>query len=461
MKKIFLILVLLFEFLQGARLTYKSALNLYNKGEYQKSYQAFEKLFYKKLNSPKINYYLARSAYELKLFDEAIAAYERVLILKKNHHKARLELAKTYFVLKLYEQALNEFEIVLHSKKVPNSVKKTLLLYITKIEELKQKHQFSGFFSLGFESDNNINNGNALLATVGPNVKDISMVNHLHFNHIYNKRGAYKINNILGLYSKTYQQNSSNNFVYSYLSTAPKIERESFIFDMPITLASLNYGNTPAQSSYFLNPTLSLGTASLQSQKILNVVGIKAILSQKNIYTIFNKYKLKNISYYFDKNSTIFNTQLGMGNRSFLSYTIGAKFSYKVDSFNYKVENFYKIDRKVSIGRVDIDNNAMGLTLNIAHKLNTENILLNMGATLINKKYLDLQPTFIMRNDSYNKYYISPTYIIDKKSKISVNISYIVNRSNVSIYTYQKNSVLISYNYSFDKKDMKKIVRGF
>ena len=190
MKKIFYLLFLLSTLLE-AKATYSDAKDIFNKGNHQEAYELFEQLFYQNVSSEKINFHLGRSAFETKRYDEAVAAFERVLINNNNHHLARLELAKTYFVLALYEQSEYEFGKVLKSKQVPKQVKKTVRMYLDRIDVLKQKHTWNGFYSFGVEDDNNINNGNDLLAIIGPKVQDLALTTQFNFSDTYKKRGQY------------------------------------------------------------------------------------------------------------------------------------------------------------------------------------------------------------------------------------------------------------------------------
>ena len=242
--------------------------------------------------------------------------------------------------------------------------------------------------------------------------------------------------------------------MHTYLSSGPKVAGKAYDFYLPITLSALNYGNTPAQNGYFFLPKQTSASITMPSQKVFNAISIKLEAKRKASVTFFKDTKLENITHYLEKTSTIFNPNLLLGARSFETHKLGTRASMKGDNALYYTDLFYQIDRKYSPGRVDVDQNQWSILFNMTKKLHQKNAILNMGAEFSNRQYLDRQVTFNMRNDSYNRYFVAPTFILDKKSKLTMSVNYISNRSSVPVYTYDKRSMNIMYSYAFDDKQI-------
>lgn len=136
-KRFLLLITLVFSMcaaVHAAELQFATGQNYYEKGEYQKAYQVFFKLFENDPENLKINYHLGKAAFGMKDYEAAVMAFERVLILDPDAAKAKLELAKSYYRLGSRETAAQYFEEVLKSD-LPQDVKNNIQEILTEIRE--------------------------------------------------------------------------------------------------------------------------------------------------------------------------------------------------------------------------------------------------------------------------------------------------------------------------------------
>lgn len=136
-KRFLLFIMLVFSMcvvVQATEVQFETGQNYYEKGEYQKAYQIFFKLFENDPENIKINYHLGKAAFGMKDYEAAVMAFERVLIFDPDAAQAKLELAKSYYRLGSRETAAQYFEEVLKSD-LPQDVKKNIQKILTEIRE--------------------------------------------------------------------------------------------------------------------------------------------------------------------------------------------------------------------------------------------------------------------------------------------------------------------------------------
>lgn len=198
--------------------SYQEAKILFEKKEYQKSYDEFYRLFQSNLQDPNINFYLGRSAYMLKDFGSAISAYERVLDFDANSTRSKLEIARCYFELQEYEKAQTLF-LKISREDIPTNVKENIQSYLSAIDSKLKKNSLNASVVFGLNYDTNIANRanndvysgmkNVFLNTlsdVNNTTADKAGLSHqeaLSLNHRYNFSKDIAFKNDVVVFSKT------------------------------------------------------------------------------------------------------------------------------------------------------------------------------------------------------------------------------------------------------------------
>ena len=105
------------------------AKELFNKGEYSKSYDILNQLFLNDFDNTDINYYLAKSALKLEKFGFANAAFDRILIKEDNNYFIMFEQAKLSYLQGNKKLAISNMEELL-KEKLSDSLRKEIEKFI-------------------------------------------------------------------------------------------------------------------------------------------------------------------------------------------------------------------------------------------------------------------------------------------------------------------------------------------
>ncbi len=236
------------------KITFKTALALYEKKEYQKAFNAFSVLLETDLASLKYNFYLARSAYFLKKFPIAIAAYERILISKPLNNRAKLELGDIYFILGQYQFSKQYFSEVLESQP-PAVVQKKILVFLEKIEGKNSLHSYSGLIQAGLVYDSNINGTSdsdsfyvsslgLTLTNSSLNVADTAHQEVVVLNHVWDKKDdwGFALKNDVTIFNKSLFEYGDYNILYMSYAPALSWKLGTKSLDVGLSLDTMNYG---------------------------------------------------------------------------------------------------------------------------------------------------------------------------------------------------------------------------
>ncbi len=134
------------------------AKGLLDSGDAKAAYELLSPLQSERAGDPDYDYLLGVSALELGRNTEAVFALERVLAVQPNSAPARAQIARAYFNLKETDTAKREFETV-KSQEVPPSVRDTIDRYLEAISRVAEAERFSARFFLEFATgyDSNVN----------------------------------------------------------------------------------------------------------------------------------------------------------------------------------------------------------------------------------------------------------------------------------------------------------------
>ncbi|RLA78279.1 MAG: hypothetical protein DRG78_15520 [Epsilonproteobacteria bacterium] len=426
MKKI-IILCLIYTSLFSNDLT--KAMDLFNQNKFQKSIDILTKLSQNDLSNSKINFYLGRSYYKIKNYEQALIYFERIIIVNDTDLRVRLELAQTYMMLGLDYDALENFNYVLNNN-IPLAVKKNIENYILYIENKKQKHIFKAMVGMGYTYDNNVNNTTDVktfntpilkdVAITDKKIKDTNMLFLLNGNHNYKIDDSYILENKVTLIKQEYKKEQQKNiFFISYNLNLSQYKKED----------KFTYG-------------LSYLKMEMEEKPYLNILGF-SINYQKKILT--DIYSFLSFSY----SSKSFQQQ---DNKNLDSNTYGFTIGNSLPTDYYGKFNFLYIYSRENMKREDpnsSDKISNAIIVSNVYKL-TDKLSITES---INNSYIDEQSNdsiFLKKKkEELNTLSLGLSYNINKTVNISSTVKHIQNKSNIAIYSYEKQTIDLFIKKSF------------
>lgn len=403
---------------------YITASTMYNIGNYKRSYELFNKLFYKHNYNLNINYFLAQSAIKLGMYDEASIAFERVLIQNPRFNKARYDYARLLTKLKLNKEAKEEFNILL-KENITDEIKKDVEKYLKYLNTKKKFTSNSATLILGGGYNTNVNNGLLTTEYKLPGLGDITVsgeeairdsfhneVLSLDFNRILKSNTAIKIKNSFLVYNKSYLNEENQNT--SILSYRPSL---SYIYNQNIYALDLNT------------------TRVLKKEdNDINVLSLSPSITNKNIKASLDYQKLL----YIHKENK---------NKNFEKYSFN--FIYNLQKNLKLYTNLSKITR-IKKERIDLDkvSRAIGLKYNFAFN-NQNMIYLGYEFGRSNFRYYN---SFFNNKREDNTHTLNLSYIYNIKKDDAINLSSSFNRnnSNQDAYTYEEFETKLNYIKKFN-----------
>jgi hypothetical protein len=388
---------------------------MYNIGNYKRSYELFNKLFYKHNYNLNINYFLAQSAIKLGMYDEASIALERVLIQDPKFNKARYDYARLLTKLNLKEEAKKEFNILL-KENITEEIKKDVEKYLKFLNKKKKLTSNSATLILGMGHNTNVKNSTLYETnntTFGEKPLKDSFHNEilsLDFNKILKSNKAIKLKNSFLAYNKSYfNEKDENTSVFSYL---PNI---SYMFDTNIYGLDLNATRVFRKENKDLNV---LAFSPFIANKNLKV----SLEYQKLLYT-----KAENKENNFEKYSFEFLYNLRKDLKLYTSLS-------KITRIN-KESKAFNLDDNVT--------KAIGFFYN--YRFNNKNMLyFNYKFGITNYRYIH---SFFQTKRKDNNHYISLNYINEITTTDSVNLSTSFNKNNSNQGASEYDEFEIKLNY--------------
>ncbi len=235
--------------------TYKEALALYKKKQYDEAFAAFIQLLETNFASVEYNYYLARSAFYIKEYNEAISAYERILINYPDNERAKLELGRIYFLLKQYTLSKKYFSEVL-SGELPDAVRTNVRSYLAQMHEEKLYSSLTGMIYFGLNYDSNVYNNTYYEQYVIPSFGSYGTLNYnntandkqdwahqeiLSLSHLLDtsKQWGFAIKNDITFFARTLEDYSDRNIRFVNYTPALAWKAKNTLIDAGITFDSM------------------------------------------------------------------------------------------------------------------------------------------------------------------------------------------------------------------------------
>lgn len=403
---------------------YITASTMYNIGNYKRSYELFNNLFFKHNYNVNINYFLAQSALKIGKLDEASIALERVLIENPKFNKARYDYARLLTKLNLKEEAKKEFNI-LQKENINDETKKDVEKYLKFLNKKKKYTSNTATLILGVGHNTNVNNGplstdfrlpgleNILVSGEKPiNDNFHNEVLSLSFNRVLKSNPSIRITNNFLAYNKSYSKEKDENT--SVISYRPSI---SYMHNQNI------YGLD-------LNATRVIK----KENEDINVFSISPSITNKTIKTFLEYQKLLYVN---DENKE----------KDFDKYSF---------NFIYNLLNNLKIYTEVSKvirikkERIDIDKVTKAIGLNYNYELNNKNMLyLSYKLSKNNFRYFN-QFFDNTRKDTTHDLSLSYLYSISNQDKVNFVSSYTRNNSNQDASAYKRTEATLNYIKKFN-----------
>lgn len=413
---------------------FDSAKALFDQGQFQQAYVAFESLVNRAPANALVNFYFAMSAAALKRTDQAIAAFDRVLMLNPQSVRTRLELAKLYFDMGEYALAHAELDRALNAN-LPDAVRANVIDFKARIEKQQSRHSHARTLVLTFGYDSNANNdigaGNnfaldgfgGLELSGNAEAEDYGFGQTLVYNHGYDfgQRGGWSLNSQLVGFNRLNKDYSQNNVLYLGALTAPTYQHDIYKVTFPLEVDRI-----------FLDGEGYLSNASLGAS-------LEQLLSANQ--TLAAGYKLRSMQY--DGDNSIRNAWSNIYSMSYRHamgekpWVLGASFSYE----NRQQANNAASDPASLTEKI--------LKIN-ANKVLTARWRLIGSASFTTTDYQQENWLFAnKRSDQITRLDLGGQYQMNRASILSANLTQAFHKSNQGPYEFDKTQVNLNYIYRF------------
>lgn len=420
--KVFLVLIAISCSLFASLL--QDGFKFYKNDNYIRAYEKFYLLHVKNKSNIVISVYMAKTLFHL-------GEYKRVkeillpIYKKAKNEEASLYLAKIYFYEKNYTKAK---EILLGIK--PKDHKADITKLLGKIKKATKLHTFSVYVSLGLTHDNNIHNNtfapfswyNGITQNNNTKrYKDVFIDKTIFISHDYKLPSIKNItwrDNLL-LYDRSGIDYSSENFFFASIKSGPVIIKNGYVIKPQILLSDSYYESEQYRYSYGLG--LIVGKNIKPSLR----VSTKVSYSKAKYIQEIDK----------TQNAGIFKLSL------YLRHNITA-----TDTLNYRF--IYENTDKDKNGRYDINKDVYSCNIRYFKRL-PKNYGLELKAHYADYKYKDIDPGFGKREDIRTIYGIRLSKRLKYHYNLSIGYAHIYNNSNISVYSYKKDTFNIMLSKYF------------
>ena len=413
---------------------FETAKSLFDQGQFNQAYVAFEGLLNRAPSNALVNFYFAMSAAALKRTDQAIAAFDRVLMLNPQSVRTRLELAKLYFDMGEYALAHAELDRALNAN-LPDRVRQNVIDFKARIDKQQSRHSHATTLVLTLGYDSNANNdigaGNnfaldgfgGLELSGNAETEDYGFGQTLVYNHGYDlgERGAWTLNSQLVGFNRLNKDYSKNNVTYFGALTAPSYQHDIYKVAFPLEVDRV-----------FLDGEGYLSNASLGAS-------LEQLLSANQ--TLAAAYKLRSMQY--DGDNAIRDAWSNIYSMSY-RHAIGKKPLILTANFSYENRQQAK----------EADSDPASLTEKIL-RLNASKVLsarwrLIASASFTTTDYQQENWLFAnKRSDRISRFDLGGQYQLNRVSLVGGNLSQAVHQSNQGPYEFNKTQANLNYTYRF------------
>ncbi|MBD3840528.1 MAG: tetratricopeptide repeat protein [Campylobacterales bacterium] len=426
----------------------KTAISYFKNKQYPQALKILQTLTIEDPNNTTINFYLGRSYYELGHYEQASAAFERITIVDEKNLRAKLELAQTYLMLNLNSNALQTFQEVLQNQ-IPNNVRNTVLKKIEQIKDREQKNFFSAMVSVGINRDTNIQNVTdakqitlytslgSFDSTLNTQKYPDTYMTYLANGNLYTKLSEkVSMTNSLTYVKQTYDKDDQR---LNNPNGATSIEKEDKK-ELELLSYSLSFSKAYTEN-YLLSLGVDYTTIDLANKDYFDMYGI-SFGYQKSFYSKNSFFaNLKYFEKRFDDPTSQLNSknyQILIGNNIYSKDygKTGFLYIYNVEDMNYN--NTVQSDKKKHT-----------IMASNSYELYPQ-IYWNNSINFTYYFENDLNSLYQLTREDLTKIFstgllYTPTQAVD----ITTNFKKLENKSNIVIYTYDKNIFDMTFRYKF------------
>ena len=378
--------------------------------------------------NPQINFFLGRTAFEQGDYETALMAFERVLIMNPEAARVKLEIARCHLRLGFREMAKQYFREVLATNP-PAPVWENIERYLLAIKKMDKRHLFTGTFTVGIGWDDNVYLSPVSdlvfgIPLTGPTAKPVDdqiYSTTAILNHVYrfdNPSLTWK--NTFTNYNALYENEHVLDVYYFSLTSGPVWKTDSFMWNNHLIAKHIDVEHDRYLDSFGLGTVLTIPAG----QKILLSAGGQ--VEKKENYQ----------DNWRDGTNVMFNFNPIL--------TLGAN---RISGFFFKEmedadSQLYSYDR-------------IGWTLRYERKLPRQ----FAAFASFGVKQTDYDGTnplfFVQRSDTVQEVRTGISKLLWQSKKNQTNLSgeltytYLDSDSNISLYTYRKNLVTLSFTVGF------------
>jgi tetratricopeptide (TPR) repeat protein len=404
----------------------------------QAAYDLLAPLQSERAGDPEFDYLLGVAALGLGKNTEAVFALERVLAVQPNNLPARAQIARAYFALKETDTAKREFENV-KQQEVPPEVRVTIDRYLDAIDRVAESEKFKARFFIEFTLgwDSNVNSATAIdsvaVPSFGNQIFTLAPTTVELHDGFWSGAAGFSFNNPL---SRTFsviggisgyqrfnfkQDNFDTGYVDGYLGVAKKVERDTWTV---VGQGNMFFVDQPQFSSEYRD---ALG----------GTVQWTHDFDARNQLTAYVQYA--DLTYPQqsprDANRYIAGAGYAHAFRGGDPIVYGGVYGGIEDA---KDGNFKYLGHR-----------PIGLRLG-GQKTLSETWLAFVNASAERRKYMGIDPLFLVdREDKQYTAGIGLSWLFAKDWRLSPQVSYLRNNSNIAINEYSRTQVFVSLRKDF------------
>jgi tetratricopeptide (TPR) repeat protein len=411
---------------------------LLDSGSAQAAYDMLKPHESERAGDPEFDYLLGVAALDIGHNTEAVFALERVLAVQPNSAPARAQIARAYFALKETDTAKREFENV-KKQDVPPEVRETIDRYLDAIERVGEAEKFKARFFIEFAAgyDSNVNSAtqveniavpafNNLVFTLAPasQQKDDGFISFSAGMNINGPIGnGWSVIGGLSAYQRNNfnQQDFNTAYLDGYIGVAKRYARDTFTL---VGQGNIFFVDDPQFSQEFRD---ALGGTFQWTHDF----------DARNQLTAYVQYADLTYPEQSPRDANRYIGGVGYahafrgGDPIVYAGVYGGSEKTKDEAFDY------------------LGNHPIGLRLGGQKNL-SDTWLAFFNAAAEWRKYQGVDPTFLLtRDDKMYSAGLGLTWLFTKNWRLSPQVSYLFNESNISINQYHRTQVFVTLRTDF------------
>lgn len=403
---------------------------MFDQGDYQQAYATALEFLDQYEGDPAFDLQYGIAAIDSGHISEGVFALDRVLLIEPNNGLAKLELARAYYMLGQFEKSKLLFEQV-KSLSPPDNVLTRINQYLAQIDQATSvpSTRFTSFVELLAGYDSNINSGPGGQTTV-VTLSDSALGRGDPFSQV----------RVGGAIDHPYSPDGSLNFSFNADLRYYDTERSEDYRNITVAGGHTWHGDN---YQYLLNFTAQQYSLDYEDYRdLLGVnVGWNYQLSKNSILKTFAG--LNQLTY--DDTDWKDSTQLNLG----VNYLYGGAGSWNPIYFVGAFVGQEEPETAGILANGQIDRVFYGGNLGVQLSPG-KNFTLTPAITYQASDYQGEDWIYnIKRKDDFALFNLNMAWAIDRSWVVSLNYSYAKADSNIELYEYDREQVLLGLRYNF------------